>query len=588
MAQMIPSEFHEATASAAERKLFNLLKHDPDTADWTALHSLGLARRGKKPFGEIDFVVLIPSAGVFCLEVKGGGVSCHNGVWQTINRFGHADTLKRSPFIQARDGMFALRDAVLNRAPVGLPSGIVFGYAVVMPDVSFKAEAPEWEAWQIIDRETLRKPISVALKRLAQEQRRLLNTPTTDTEPTRGTIGTLKQILRPDFDAVVTRGTQIEQTEERMLQLTQEQFEAFDLLADEPRCFFDGAAGTGKTMLALEYARRSAQAGLRTLLVCFNRLLGEWLEEQTAGSSFKAGLTAGPYFKLLRETIMRSSLAREFEEKRRTERGPELYEQVYAAFGSLAVEEVGETYDVLVVDEAQDLLRPGVLDCFGAWLNGGLAGGHWAIFGDYLRQAIFGTCSAEEMKKLLCERAPRFATGRLRQNCRNTRSIGEETALLSGFDSLPYRVGQIAGLPVDYRYYDSPTNQRASLADVLRRFLADGVKASDIVVLSRYRLGNSGVAGTDGGTDFNLVEVAEPKRSRVPVVRFATIQAFKGMESPVIVLCDVSQVTESEPQALLYIAMSRARSQLTVLVDEQARPLIRECLRRRLEILKQL
>ena len=285
---------------------------------------------------------------------------------------------------------------------------------------------------------------------------------------------------------------------------------------------------------------------------------------------------------------MRSSLAREFEEKRRTERGPELYEQVYAAFGSLAVEEVGETYDVLVVDEAQDLLRPGVLDCFGAWLNGGLAGGHWAIFGDYLRQAIFGTCSAEEMKKLLRERAPRFATGRLRQNCRNTRSIGEETALLSGFDSLPYRVGQIAGLPVDYRYYDSPTNQRASLADVLRRFLADGVKASDIVVLSRYRLGNSGVAGTDGGTDFNLVEVAEPKRSRVPVVRFATIQAFKGMESPVIVLCDVSRVTESEPQALLYIAMSRARSQLTVLVDEQARPLIRECLRRRLEMLKQL
>ena len=72
MAKMIPSEFDEATVSAAERRFFELIKHDPDTADWTALHSLGLARRGRKPFGEIDFVVIIPAAGVFCLEVKGG------------------------------------------------------------------------------------------------------------------------------------------------------------------------------------------------------------------------------------------------------------------------------------------------------------------------------------------------------------------------------------------------------------------------------------------------------------------------------------------------------------------------------------
>lgn len=588
MAKMIPSEFDEATVSAAERRFFDLLKHDPDAADWTVLHSLGLARRGKKPFGEIDFVVIIPGGGVFCLEVKGGGVSCHNGVWQTIDRHGSVHALKRSPFAQAREGMFAMRDAVLNRAPVGFPDGIVFGYAVVLPDVTFTVRSPEWEPHQVIDRESLRKPVSNAVRRLAMEQRKLLNTPPTDKEPTRANIGILIQLLRPDFDAVVTRGTQIEQTEERLLQLTQEQFDALDLLADNPRCLFDGAAGTGKTMLALEYARRSAQSGLRTLLVCFNRLLGDWLENQIAESIFKAQLTAGRHFKLLRETITRSSLATEFAEKERREHSPELYERVYGDFGSLAVEEVGETYDVLVVDEAQDLLRPGVLDCSSAWLAGGLAGGRWAIFGDFQRQAIFGSRSADQMKGLLFERAPHFASGRLRQNCRNTRSIGEETALLSGFDSLPYRVGQIAGLAVDYRYYDSPAKQRAALAEVIRRLLADGVKATDIIVLSRNRLVNSEIAGTDGGTDFKIAEVADTGRSRVPVVRFATVQAFKGMESPVVILCDVSQVSENEPQALLYVAMSRARSQLTVLVDEQARPLIRECLRRRLEMLKNL
>jgi hypothetical protein len=143
-------------------------------------------------------------------------------------------------------------------------------------------------------------------------------------------------------------------------------------------------------------------------------------------------------------------------------------------------------------------------------------------------------------------------------------------------------------VPVDYRYYDSPTAQRAALVEVLRGLLADGVKATDIVVLSPNRLANSGVAGVDGSTNFKLIEEAEVQHTRVPAVRFSTIQAFKGMESPVVVMCDVSRVSESEPQALLYVGMSRARSQLTVLVDEQARPFIRERIRRRFEILKNL
>jgi hypothetical protein len=55
------------------------------------------------------------------------------------------------------------------------------------------------------------------------------------------------------------------------------------------------------------------------------------------------------------------------------------------------------------------------------------------------------------------------------------------------------------------------------------------------------------------------------------------------MESPVVVLCDVEQIADGEPQSLLYVSMSRARSQLTVLVHEQAKPAIVECVRRKLQ-----
>ena len=220
-----------------------------------------------------------------------------------------------------------------------------------------------------------------------------------------------------------------------------------------------------------------------------------------------------------------------------------------------------------------------------SWLKGGLANGCWAIFGEFQRQAIFENSTGDKMKALLASRVPVFSKGRLLQNCRNTRNIGEETALLSGFASPPYRMGQIEGPPVDYHYYQSAETQSAALAQVLRRLLCDGVKPEEIVVLSKLRLENSGVAGVDGGSDFRLMEVTGfiPAKTRTPVVSFATIQAFKGMESKVVVLSDVDQVAEGESQALLYVGMSRARSLLIVLLHEQTKPSVKQAVARKLQ-----
>lgn len=583
MARMFPSVIDASTVSNQERRLFSLLEADPDTSDWCVLHSLRLSKRGRKPYGEIDFVVLLPGEGIFCLEVKGGRVACENGTW-TTTRGGETHRLNRSPFLQAREGMFALREAVESHAPRGPTTGLLYGYAVVLPDVSFTLESPEWERWQIFDCASLRKPISVLLRQLAAQYRKL-HSRNPNGEPSHATLRTVLQFLRPNFDFVVTRGTQIEQTEVQLTSLTQEQFVTLDTLADNERCLTEGAAGTGKTMLALEYARRSALVGKRTILLCFNRLLGEWLTRQATELSLGGLLKTGRYYQLLREVIVTSSIAEEFRAQERGGQSDELYESTYRECGMLAVEDCDDRYDVLVMDEAQDLLRPAVLDVLNIWLKGGLRSGQWAIFGDFQRQAIFRPEATESPRDLLARFAGSFAKGRLTLNCRNTRNIGEETALLSGFSAPPYRMGQVAGLPVDFHYFRSKEDQCTALRDTLIALLKGGVRPAEIVVISPLKLANSGVFEATKSREFRLKEIGDstPSKGGLPVIQFATVQAFKGMESAVVVLCDIERVTEEEPQALLYVAMSRARSQLTVLVHERARRSIGECVRRKLQ-----
>ena len=46
-------------------------------------------------------------------------------------------------------------------------------------------------------------------------------------------------------------------------------------------------------------------------------------------------------------------------------------------------------FDVLVMDEAQDLLGPGDLPLVDPTIPGGLGGGRWSMFGDFTRQSLY-------------------------------------------------------------------------------------------------------------------------------------------------------------------------------------------------------
>ncbi len=83
-------------------------------------------------------------------------------------------------------------------------------------------------------------------------------------------------------------------------------------------------------------------------------------------------------------------------------------------------------------------------------VRGGLAGGTWGIFGDFTGQALYGGDSETAVD--LSEYCEHYVRATLTLNCRNTRAIAEEAAVMGGFSSPPFRLGREAGMPVERRY----------------------------------------------------------------------------------------------------------------------------------------
>jgi hypothetical protein len=584
MAKMIPPYWLEKTPNS-EQHVFNLLQNDPATKDWVVFHSLNLKHSGTGPYGEVDFVVLIPGTGVLCLEVKGGRVACKDGAWTSTDAAGNIHNLKRSPFKQAQDGMHEVRKSLEERLAAPEFYKVPFGHLVIFTDVDAPPPEIGTEPWEVIDRGGLRTAISGHLLKAAKHQRTRLRIQTSPTEPQPALFKRIRDVLRPDFDKVIARGTLVSDSERRLLRLTEEQYHVLDLLGGNERCLFEGAAGTGKTLLALEFARRCARSGDKVLLVCFNRLLGDWFASEIRLTASRANITSGRFYKCLRDTIVASPIAVEFLDAEKHAENSALFNDVYPEYGQLALDWNKEKYDVVVMDEAQDLLRGPVLNLLDAWINGGLRAGRWAFFGDFHRQAIYGTGHSVNAYAAISSVCSSYARASLKQNCRNTRRIAEETALLSGFESPPYRMGQIDGAPVDYLDYVDMESQRTALEKTLSKLASEpDLTLGDVVILSRYRLDQSVAGKLSDNPHFVIrsVDHLPGKDIRKPIFIFATAQAFKGMESKIIVLCDVERIDRDEDRSLLYVAMSRARSLLTVFVHVRTKAAVREAFRKRM------
>lgn len=585
MSRMIPPFCDEDTSSNAEIKVFQMLESLDER--YTILHSLGIARHANKIYGEIDFVVIC-GEGILCLEVKGGRVYRKEGVWVFTDRNDVENRRAESPFQQVLSAMHSLRESLQNRFGKHNPiSECLYACGVVFPDMKFTLQDPEVIPEIVFDSRWQKDRIAAYINqaycywRKKLETRHGIRKGNLDEESIKKIIG----YLRGDFGFVPSLGYIIEHTEERLLELTAEQVERLTIADENPRVLLKGCAGTGKTLLSMEYARRHAIAGDDVLFICFNHNLAVYLRSLIEREDL--GLTSKLVVETFHGYIIGCLKRDDLLPADRTESGTDYYRNVLPEAFLEAGHDIGDSdrFDVLVVDEGQDLLIAEYIMCLDSMTKGGLQNGSWHISYDP-NQNIYNPEFNEGMEFLLDFNPTRLS---LDTNCRNTRPVGIYNTLFTGME--PAQHFRVDGINVELKPFKDYEDERNLIRKEIRKLRGQGIKPAAICLLSKFSIQKSCLQGTNickGICSFIDITRMDHVNLSKDSVKFCTIQSFKGLEAPVVMLIDVVDFKDMQSRLLNYTAISRAISMLYVFYSKNADEEMRTMMEKNAELLEHI
>jgi len=282
--------------------------------------------------------------------------------------------------------------------------------------------------------------------------------------------------LRPDFEFLITTPMRLGQAEERMSSFTEEQYFILDGVGPNDKIVFHGAAGTGKTVLAIESAKRSLCKPQRTLVLCFNRLLSSWIKHCLEGFLYEDMGCVDAFCDFMENVAgdPAEGLKEKARQKREKEGGDDNYLETYYTeiLPQAVLEKISkgyvEKFDKIIIDEGQDIIRESYLDVLDGLLKGGMAEGKWEFYCDFERQNIFleNVDSGKYLKLLEKYGKAQPFQYRLMRNCRNTRPIAAEISEIFKTQNREALNANLEGIPVGYREYEGQDGQCRVLREV--------------------------------------------------------------------------------------------------------------------------
>ncbi len=541
MARMIPDINPVCIVNEGERRFYQAAQELPD--DFTVCYSYRYRQSDgeQELFREIDFVIVHPQLGYLVVEVKQGMISYSDGIWHEF-KHGQDSPLNKEPLKQAQDGMFAVLGEYKKRS----------GKKIFPLKIRFALCFPESTHLDGILPATIDPHAVILFDDIEDPQRleakiRLLFAPAPAVNKEAADF-LIKNILAPAFKIFTRLEDEIEHAHasiERVL--TEEQERILQETELDNRKIFLGAAGSGKTFIAMQKGRLLAEAGQKVFVTCFNKNLAAYLRD---------GLPQSIYVSNLHDYFLQTArnLQPELNVPPGSEERSEFFTQLLPsiAFDYLMELREQEKFDSIIVDEGQDL-KIEWFECLEAALkkNGGLF-----IFADPA-QSIYQH-DIEAIKQMPISKQ------QLTKNLRNTAAINDWiTNYLPG---RPMTTAAGSGFPIQFIAFETPEEERTLIEKEIGRLVSEGVKLKRIQILSPHILSKSCLAGRDKLKEWPLTDNINAAGN---VVRFSTIRSFKGLEADIVFLIDITPDSRVCTRADIYVGGSRARFMLYIFHDSR-------------------
>lgn len=460
--------------------------------------------------GECDFVFIGPEIGLVVVEVKGRGVSRdHERGWFSVDRTNERHYF-RDPAAQAQRARYAILNYLRRRGHDGLVATRCTTHMVCFPQIDKRSlpELPELPSVFIID--------SADLFRLDDrliEASSLFNDSHGKEILSQGGCRVIADALRPSFEAPNRWTQHIWEQRFAIEKLTEEQKRALEMFVANRLIALSGPAGSGKTIAALHQARRAIVKGRRILILVPTRGLKDY---------YSSVLGRGKATVVLPDQL-----------------GDQLLTE----------------WHLVIIDEAQDISQTTV---------------------DELTQYCDKTTSSllvihDSNQKLERQNViipGRFPTVLFNKILRSTSQIGELSArFYFNRDHAPEIVGP-AGLPVEELPVQSVDEIPTRVSDFIWRLInTDEFTFRDIVVLFGDSSGKFIREGgrAHGGLKFRDAAKVWCEGCDDPrCIASCNIKAFRGIESPVFILCEVDHLLEQQLIEGCYVGMSRAQHLLAI------------------------
>mgnify|MGYP000371457851 CR=1 FL=1 len=527
MIPQIPKNFHPASQ---EGTMFSSLEKLP--SEYYVFHSFRIVKQEGDVIteSETDFVIFHKNKGIMCIEAKAGHVKCVDGIWCYSN----LDPMKyNGPYEQAIRGKWKIYNYIREHLDGNILSKCNFYHAVWFPSISkqeldFNILPSETEAAVTLTKEDLENPLSKIENIFSLNIPRNTKTNLSD----KNVSDIIKKVLCPNFDLIPSATMELDLDKQVFHKMLNEQKNVLNYLVYQRSAVIQGVAGTGKTLIALEKARRHADEGEKVLFLCYNSMLHEYIAAHNEHPFIDFYTIDGFACKLCRSAVANYNQVKE------------ILEDFYL--------EGNFEYKHVIIDEGQDFGQDNIEEndiielLENIIIDRDDSVGTFYIFYDSM-QHVQGNKIPDYITNADCKLT-------LYKNCRNTENIAI-TSLKPIRTTKPKLIDGCISGKLPRIYYVNNNNERAiKIGEVIENY--KNFNITDIVILTCKTERTSALSS----------EIVNGKYHGRYL--FTTCRKYKGLEADAIIMVDVDEdVLLTDAAKVFYVGASRARLQLTIVAD---------------------